>query len=81
MYTELSVAIPIPEVTIYSVSEVIQTSKNMPEKKPFERLSKDVIPVNYNLKLQPDLEKFTFDGSVVVATQARINIIIIRLLF
>ena len=44
----------------------------MPEKKPFERLSKDVIPVNYNLKLQPDLEKFTFDGSVVVATQARI---------
>jgi len=33
------------------------------EKKPFQRLSTDVVPVNYNLKLRPYLSKFTFDGS------------------
>lgn len=33
------------------------------EKKPFQRLSTDVVPVNYNLKLRPYLKKFTFDGS------------------
>ena len=34
----------------------------MPEKKPFERLSQDVLPVNYVLRLQPDLQKLTFEG-------------------
>jgi len=33
------------------------------EKKPFQRLSTDVVPANYNLKLRPYLSKFTFDGS------------------
>jgi len=32
--------------------------------KAFERLSKNVVPSNYNLKLVPDLEKFTFTGTV-----------------
>ncbi len=35
----------------------------MPEKKPFERLPKKVVPVNYELRLQPDLKNFTFDGN------------------
>lgn len=37
----------------------------MPEKqpKPFERLPGNVIPKNYALRLQPDLAKFTFQGS------------------
>ncbi|XP_041374476.1 puromycin-sensitive aminopeptidase-like [Gigantopelta aegis] len=34
----------------------------MPEKKPFERLPKDVIPTNYNIRLKPNLKTFTFDG-------------------
>lgn len=34
----------------------------MSQKKPFERLPKDVTPVNYKLKLIPDLLAFTFDG-------------------
>lgn len=36
--------------------------RNMPEKK-FERLPKDVIPKNYNIRLHPDLTAFTFLGS------------------
>ena len=41
----------------------------MPEKKPFERLPKDVIPVNYVLRLQPDLKGFTFDGHEEIAVK------------
>jgi len=36
------------------------------EKKPFKRLLKSVTPTNYNLCLQPDLEKFTFKGSLAI---------------
>jgi len=39
------------------------------EKKPFQRLSTDVRPVNYNLKLRPYLTKFTFDGSQEIEVQ------------
>ncbi|XP_038047211.1 puromycin-sensitive aminopeptidase-like [Patiria miniata] len=39
----------------------------MPEKKPFERLPKTVVPSNYKLKLAPDLKQFTFAGDVAVA--------------
>ena len=41
----------------------------MPEKKAFERLPKDVIPSNYKLRLQPDLEALTFAGSEEVTVQ------------
>ncbi|XP_062591652.1 puromycin-sensitive aminopeptidase-like [Saccostrea cucullata] len=34
----------------------------MPAKKEFKRLPTDVKPENYNLRLQPDLQKFTFKG-------------------
>ena len=33
-------------------------------KKPFQRLPINVLPVNYDVKLTPDLSKFSFDGSV-----------------
>ncbi|RWS22396.1 puromycin-sensitive aminopeptidase-like protein, partial [Leptotrombidium deliense] len=36
------------------------------EKKPFERLPKTVVPHVYHLCLKPDLEKFTFDGTVKI---------------
>ena len=34
------------------------------EKKPFERLPSDVVPVNYKLELRPDLAAFTFQGKL-----------------
>jgi len=32
----------------------------------FERLPKTVIPVNYNLELEPDLKNFTFKGHAII---------------
>ncbi|KAK2165380.1 hypothetical protein LSH36_51g04005 [Paralvinella palmiformis] len=47
------------------------TYSEMPEKKPFERLPKDVVPVNYAIRLQPYLEKFTFDGVEDISIQIK----------
>lgn len=41
----------------------------MPERKPFEKLPKDVIPVNYCLRLQPDLVACTFDGQEQISVK------------
>lgn len=41
-------------------------SLTMPEKKPFERLPKTVIPEHYNLQLKPDLKTFIFEGHETV---------------
>lgn len=35
----------------------------MPDKKPFQRLPLDACPVNYSIRLQPNLKSFTFEGS------------------
>lgn len=47
------------------------TDKKMPEKKPFERLPLDVVPVNYVLQLEPDLQAFTFVGHEDIAVEVR----------
>ena len=39
------------------------------DKKPFQRLPSDVIPTNYKLRLQPDLQAFTFQGSSEISVQ------------
>ena len=56
-----SVCVPILSYVLY-FRLYHKPTAIMPEKKPFERLPKDVIPVNYVLRLQPDLKGFTFDG-------------------
>lgn len=35
----------------------------------FERLPTDVVPVNYKVELQPDLEKFSFDGRLDITAK------------
>ena len=47
---------------------------NMPEKKPFERLPKNVVPQNYALTLKPDLKAFTFEGSEEISIEVGPNI-------
>ena len=41
------------------------------EKKPFERLPVDVVPVNYKLELKPDLAAFTFQGQLEITVQVK----------
>ena len=41
------------------------------EKKPFQRLPTDVIPVNYAVELQPDLQKFTFNGKIDITFEVK----------
>lgn len=43
----------------------------MPDKKPFERLPKSVVPVNYNIRLKPNLTEFTFEGTEVVEVEVK----------
>ena len=39
------------------------------EKKPFERLPTDVVPVNYKVELRPDLKAWTFQGKLEITTK------------
>jgi len=41
------------------------------EKKLFERLTRLVIPTNYDVTIQPNLEDFTFKGKVLVDIQVQ----------
>ena len=41
----------------------------MSEKKPFVRLPTKVVPRNYALELQPDLQKFTFSGKLDITVE------------
>ncbi|KAK7112907.1 hypothetical protein V1264_012283 [Littorina saxatilis] len=43
----------------------------MPQNKKFERLPKDVTPVNYKIRLQPDLTAFTFAGSEEIEVEVK----------
>lgn len=36
---------------------------SMTDKKPFQRLPLDARPINYSIRLQPNLKSFTFEGS------------------
>lgn len=42
------------------------------EKKPFERLPLDVVPINYKLELKPDLNAFTFQGKLEITVKVLI---------
>ena len=46
-----------------------QQQQEEKEKKPFERLPVDVVPVNYKLELKPDLTAFTFQGQLEITVQ------------
>ena len=43
------------------------------EKKPFERLPVDVVPINYKLELQPDLDTFKFRGKLEITVQVMLG--------
>ncbi len=47
--------------------EVGQTKD--PDRKPFRRLPTAVVPSNYNITLQPDLQSFKFKGNEVIDLQ------------
>lgn len=43
----------------------------MDTKKPFERLPAHVVPINYDITLKPQLEKFTFSGIEIIDVQVK----------
>lgn len=43
----------------------------MPAKEPFQRLPTDVVPVNYDIQLKPNLKAFTFDGVELISVEVR----------
>lgn len=49
----------------------------MPDKKPFQRLSKTVLPKHYDLFLKPNLKEFTFEGKETVKVVVSTKLIII----
>lgn len=59
-------------VRFKSVSSV-STLFSMPERRPFVRLPTDVYPVNYGLRLKPDLIDFTFEGKLEAAVEVMLN--------
>ena len=59
------------QVRVFSARFVTQVAlrEKMPDKKPFSRLPKDVIPKNYAIRLKPDLSKLTFEGQQAITVQ------------
>jgi len=43
----------------------------MVDKKPFKRLSKAVVPINYNIRIQPNLETFKFSGEETIDIEVK----------
>lgn len=50
---------------------ILKEKVTMPESKQFQRLPKNVVPKHYDLKLIPNLEKFTFTGKTSVKVSVR----------
>lgn len=43
-----------------------EMAEQQSEKKPFQRLPVDVVPINYKVELKPDLQAFTFQGKLEI---------------
>ncbi|XP_064466191.1 puromycin-sensitive aminopeptidase-like isoform X2 [Ornithodoros turicata] len=54
------------QTTSFSFSTKPQQHRTMSAGPVFERLPKNVVPLNYKLEIKPDLKNFVFDGKSVV---------------
>lgn len=49
---------------------------NMPAKKDFERLPTNIQPINYCLRLKPNLKSFTFEGTETIDVEVNKEILV-----
>jgi len=49
----------------------VALKEKMPDRKPFSRLPKDVVPKNYAIQWKPDLSKLTFEAEQAITVQVQ----------
>lgn len=64
----------ILQVRSFNSVHSASTLFSMPERRPFVRLPTEVYPVNYGLRLKPDLIDFTFEGKLEAAVEVILNL-------
>lgn len=71
VFCEISLKSRSQRSFFHTRSAFISSVWKMPERRPFERLPQNVLPVNYALQFKPDLTNFTFAGSEDISVQVK----------
>lgn len=74
VHAQISSAVYQAIVSDFGHRSVSRLGSMSEEKKPFERLPTDVVPVNYKVELRPDLAAFTFQGKLEITVKVHMTV-------